>query len=177
MADNTPLWKLVEREGDQTMLDAIAAEYAKGRLLLVATTDLDARQAVLWNMTKIAASGDAKSPALFHSIMVASAAIPGAFPPVMIDVEANGQRFQEMHVDGGTIAQVFVYPPSLRVKEIQEEHGRSLTPSTCGRCSRPASRWRRRATGGTRCPRATEAGAKQANEISVRGTRSGAPEA
>ena len=60
---------------------------------------------------------------LFHSIMVASAAIPGAFPPAMIDVEANGPPFQEMHVDGRTIAQVFVYPPSLRVKGIQEEHG------------------------------------------------------
>ena len=54
--------------------------------------------------------------------MIASAAIPGAFPPVMIDVEANGQRFQEMHVDGGTAAQVFVYPPSHRVKEVSEQY-------------------------------------------------------
>jgi predicted acylesterase/phospholipase RssA len=122
MADNSPLWKLVEREVDQTMLDAIGAEYAKGRLLLVATTDLDARQAVLWNMTRIAASRDAKALELFRSVMIASAAIPGAFPPVMIDVEANGQRFQEMHVDGGTTAQVFVYPPSHRVKELSEQH-------------------------------------------------------
>jgi predicted acylesterase/phospholipase RssA len=43
--------------------------------------------------------------------MIASAAIPRAFPPVMIDVEVNGQPFQEMHVDGGAMAQVFVYPP------------------------------------------------------------------
>jgi predicted acylesterase/phospholipase RssA len=81
MADNSPLWKLVKREVDQAMLDAIAAEYPKGRLLLVATTDLDARQAVLWNMTKIAASRDPQALELFHSIMIASAAIPGAFPP------------------------------------------------------------------------------------------------
>jgi predicted acylesterase/phospholipase RssA len=80
MADNSPLWKLVKREVDQAMLDAIAAEYPKGRLLLVATTDLDARQAVLWNMTKIAASRDPQALELFHSIMIASAAIPGAFP-------------------------------------------------------------------------------------------------
>jgi len=49
--------------------------------------------------------------------MVASAAIPGAFPPAMIDVEVNGQRYQEMHVDGGTVAQVFIYPPRFHLKE------------------------------------------------------------
>ena len=63
------------------MLDAIAAEYAKGRLLLVATTNLDARPAVLWNMTTIAASGDPKALDLFHSILIASAAIPGRSRP------------------------------------------------------------------------------------------------
>jgi len=117
LADNAPLWELVGREVDQAMLDAIAREYEKGRLLLVATTDLDSRQAVLWNLTKIAASEHPKALELFHSIMVASAAIPGAFPPVMIDVEANGQAYQEMHVDGGTMSQVFIYPPSLHLKQ------------------------------------------------------------
>lgn len=46
---------------------------------------------------------------------MASAAIPGAFPPTMIDVEVDGKTYQEMHVDGGTSSQVFVYPPSLNV--------------------------------------------------------------
>jgi predicted acylesterase/phospholipase RssA len=126
MADNSPLWKLVEREVDRDMLDAVAGEYAKGRLLLVGTTDLDAQQPVLWNLTKIAASRDPNALELFHSIMIASAAIPGAFPPVMIDVEVNGQPFQEMHVDGGAMAQVFVYPPSLRLRELQAQH--DVTP-------------------------------------------------
>jgi predicted acylesterase/phospholipase RssA len=121
VADNAPLWKLVEKQVDQTLLDAVAAEYDKGRLLLIATVDLDARQAVLWNMTKIAASREPKALDLFRSVMIASAAIPGTFPPVMIDVEANGEAYQEMHVDGGTMAQVFVYPPSLHVKETEEK--------------------------------------------------------
>jgi hypothetical protein len=60
MADTAPLWKLVRQEVDQTMLDAIAAEYPKGRLLLVATTDLDARQAVLWNL-RISSAGSTVS--------------------------------------------------------------------------------------------------------------------
>jgi len=118
LADNAPLWNRVSQEVDQVLLDAIAREYEKGRLLLVATVDLDSRQAVLWNMTKIAASRDPKALDLFRSVMIASAAIPGAFPPVMIDVEANGHPYQEMHVDGGTMAQVFVYPPVLHLREL-----------------------------------------------------------
>lgn len=118
MADNRPLWKLVEKHVNQELLEAIAAEYAKGRLLLISTTDLDARQGVIWNMTRLAASRHPKALELFRSIMIASAAIPGAFPPVLIDVEADGKPYQEMHVDGGAMAQVFVYPPALDVAKL-----------------------------------------------------------
>lgn len=117
MADNHPLWQLIAKYADQALLDVIAAEYAKGRLLLVGTTDLDARRGIIWNLTKIAASRDPKALDLFRTLMVASAAIPGEFPPTMIDVEVSGQPYQEMHVDGGATAQVFVYPPSLHIKD------------------------------------------------------------
>jgi predicted acylesterase/phospholipase RssA len=123
LADNRPLWQQVEKEVDRALLDTIGAEYAKGRLLLVATVDLDARQPILWNLTRIAASQDPKALDLFRSVMIASAAIPGAFPPVMIDVEAGGQAYQEMHVDGGTMSQVFIYPPSLQVRETGRKLG------------------------------------------------------
>jgi predicted acylesterase/phospholipase RssA len=123
MADNKPLWGLVGKYMNAKMLEDIAAEYKKGRVLLVGTTDLDARKGVIWNMTKIAASGDPKALELFRKIMIASAAIPGAFPPVMIDVEANGRKYQEMHVDGGAMAQVFVYPPGIDVREMQKTAG------------------------------------------------------
>jgi predicted patatin/cPLA2 family phospholipase len=118
MADNRPLWKLVEKAVTQNMLDAIAAEYKKGRLFLVATVDLDSRQAYIWNMTRVAASGHPNALTLFRSILIASAAMPGAFPPVMLDVEVGGKKYQEMHVDGGTVAQVFLYPPSISIKEL-----------------------------------------------------------
>lgn len=117
MADNAPLWRLVEKHVDQPLLDAIAAEYAKGRFLFVGTTNLDARLPVLWNMTKLAASHHPKALQLFRSLLIASAAIPGAFPPVLIDVEANGRAYQEMHVDGGASAEVFLYPPSLGTRQ------------------------------------------------------------
>jgi hypothetical protein len=123
MSDTTPLYRLVERYVDRPLLDAIAAEYAKGRILLVGTTDLDTPEPVFWNMTAIAASKDPRALALFRKVLLASAAIPAAFPPVMIDVEANGAHYQEMHVDGGAMAQVFAYPPSIRIADVGGAHG------------------------------------------------------
>lgn len=89
----------------------------------MATTNLDARQSVIWNMTKIAASDDPRALELFHKIMLASAAIPGAFPPAMIDVEVDGNDYQEMHVDGGAQAQVFVYPPTFKLSDVAQQQG------------------------------------------------------
>ncbi|MGF1611099.1 MAG: patatin-like phospholipase family protein [Kiloniellales bacterium] len=117
LADTTPMSKMIEHFVTESFLEAIAAEYAKGRLLLVGTTNLDARRPVIWNMTAIAASKAPGSLELFRKILRASAAVPGAFPPVMIDVEVDGKPYQEMHVDGGAMAQVFLYPPSLHVAE------------------------------------------------------------
>jgi predicted acylesterase/phospholipase RssA len=117
LADTTPLSRLVSRHVDRALLDAIAAEYAKGRLLLVGTTNLDTLEPVIWNMTAIAASKDPAALDLFRRILLASASIPGMFPPVMIDVHVGGVHYQEMHVDGGAVAQVFTYPPSFRLAE------------------------------------------------------------
>ena len=120
MADTTPLANLIARNTDQALLDAIAAEYAKGRILLVGTANLDSLEPVIWNMTAIAASKAPNSLDLFRRVLLASASIPGAFPPVMIDVTVGGSHYQEMHADGGTMAQVFVYPPSLDTRLFQQ---------------------------------------------------------
>ncbi len=117
MADTKPLWHTLSKYVDQKLLDAIAVEYRKGRVLVIGTTNLDARRAVLWNVGEIAASGDPKAIDIVRRIMIASAAIPGAFPPVFFDVEADGNEYQEMHVDGGATTQVFLYPPSLHLRE------------------------------------------------------------
>ncbi len=122
LADNSPLRRTVAKYFDQAMLDDLAAEHAKGRVLLVATTNLDARRPVIWNITKIAASGHPRALELIRDVLVASAAIPGAFPPVMIEVEINGKKHHEMHVDGGASAQVFVYPPSLSPRAVEAQH-------------------------------------------------------
>jgi len=126
MADSRPLAEVISSYVNQQLLDEIAAEYAKGRVLLVGTANLDSLEPVIWNMTAIAASKDPRSIPLFRSILLASASIPGAFPPVLIDVNLNGTHYQEMHVDGGTMAQVFFYPPSINVNEMGGQRQRTL---------------------------------------------------
>ena len=120
MADTTPLASVIASYVTPEFLTEIAAEYAKGRILLVGTANLDSMEPVIWNMTAIAASHDPRAVQLFRRILLASASIPGAFPPVMIDVNLNGAPHQEMHVDGGTVAQVFFYPPSLSIANAPE---------------------------------------------------------
>ncbi|MBV8092281.1 MAG: patatin-like phospholipase family protein [Acetobacteraceae bacterium] len=113
--DTAPLFQLISRYANEDMLAAIAREYARGRLLLIGTTNLDVQRPVIWNIGAIAASGKPGALDLFRKILLASASIPGAFPPVLIDVAAGGQHYQEMHVDGGAVAQVFLYPAQVGV--------------------------------------------------------------
>lgn len=107
VTDTGPLKDLVATFIDDKVLAAIAKEHAKGRRLLVATTNLDAEQPVIWDMGAIAGSKDPKKLELFRTILVASASIPAVFPPVMLDVEIDGQKYDEMHVDGGVFFQSF----------------------------------------------------------------------
>ena len=113
--DTTPLFLLISRYVDANMMAAIAEEYRKGRLLMIATTDLDVGRPVIWNIGAIAASGRPEAEDLVHKILLASAAMPGFFPPVLFDVEVGGRHYQEMHVDGGAVAQTFLYPPQIGI--------------------------------------------------------------
>ena len=126
LADTEPLARLISRYVDQQMLADIAREYARGRLLLIGTTSLDEQRPVIWNLGAIAASGHPGALELTRKVLLASAAIPGAFPPVMIEVDAAGRRYQEMNVDGGAVVQTFLYPPDtgLRVDLRSAEHAR-----------------------------------------------------
>jgi predicted acylesterase/phospholipase RssA len=116
--DSWPLKDLIAKQITPALLADIAAAHKSGRRLFVVTTDLDAERSVVWNMGAIAAhaadknGGDAALN-LFRSVLLASSAIPGGFPPVLIDVEANGKQFQEMHVDGGVGGQFFVAPAAV----------------------------------------------------------------
>src|SRR5712692_3629961 len=113
---NTHLRELVARYVGQDMLGAIAAEHAKGRRLLIVTTNLDTQRTVIWDMGRIATIGSAQALGLFRDVLAASASIPVVFPPMLIDAEANGRRFQEMHVDGGVTAPVLTLPEAFLLR-------------------------------------------------------------
>src|SRR5215212_10674767 len=113
MADNSPLFRTISRYLDEAMLAEIARAYENGRLLLIGTSNLDAQMPVLWNIGAIAQSGHPKAADTVRRILLASSAIPGAFSPVLFDATLDGRPFQELHVDGGAFAQVFLYPNSV----------------------------------------------------------------
>ncbi|WP_420971486.1 patatin-like phospholipase family protein [Bradyrhizobium sp. B120] len=114
---NKRLRELVARYVGQDVLSEVARENAKGRKLLIVTTDLDTQRTVIWDMGRIAAVGTPEALQLFRDVMAASASIPLVFPPIMIDAEGQGRRFQEMHVDGGVTAPVLTLPDALLFRE------------------------------------------------------------
>lgn len=126
MYNTEKLEGLIAKYFDENLLEALAAEDRKGRALNIGTTNLDEERPVIWRITRIAGSDYPHRLELIRKIILASASIPAAFPPVIIDVEANGQIFDELHVDGGAAAQVFLYPSAIdwaRVLEKLESPG------------------------------------------------------
>lgn len=118
LASTKPLERQIEKFMTAEMLREIAEEHRKGRILMIGTTNLEAQRSVIWDIGALAASGHPEALALTRKIILASAAIPGAFPPVEIDVVADGKRYREMHVDGGVTRQVFLYPPGVSPTQI-----------------------------------------------------------
>ncbi|MFC0340596.1 patatin-like phospholipase family protein [Paracoccus niistensis] len=115
IGDSAPLRNQINRIVTPRMVAEIAAERRKGRMLLIGTTNLDAQRQVIWDIGRIAASSQPDRVQLIRDVLLASASVPGAFPPVTIDVGADGRHYQELHVDGGVTRGVFAYPPGLRL--------------------------------------------------------------
>lgn len=113
LADSSPLAKRIERELTPEIIEAIARESRKGRVLLVGTTNLDLARPVIWNIGAIAASGSAEARPLIARILLASASIPGLFPPVLFPLHEGEDDRQEMHVDGGVSNQLFLYSSAI----------------------------------------------------------------
>ena len=123
--EGEPLRQLVDGLVTDAMIQEVARESAKGRLLLVATTDLDKSETVVWNLGAIAATGGESARPLFRDVIIASSSIPGVFPPVMIAVsDANGMAYQEMHVDGGVTVPFFIAPEAVLVAPGQPQGAR-----------------------------------------------------
>jgi len=114
-----PLRKLLLSYIGDKEVKLIAAEYRKGRRLLIGTVNIDMMRPVVWNIGAIADSGTPHARELIVNVILASSAVPVAMPPVFFDVEADGKIYQEMHVDGGLFSQVMTYPISIRWDEIE----------------------------------------------------------
>ena len=107
LADSKPLADLLKTYVDNKTIKKIGMEHKKGRRLFVGTTHLDSGRLVVWDMGAIALSNHPDAPELFRDVLLASASIPIAFPPVYISIKTNNFPYDEMHVDGGLINQVF----------------------------------------------------------------------
>jgi predicted acylesterase/phospholipase RssA len=107
-----PLEQLVDHYLSDALIQAVANEAASGRLLLVATTNVDTGETVIWDMGSIAMNGGPNANALFRDVLVASASVPGLFPPVIIRVQGEQGDYSEAHVDGTTTVP-FLVPSAL----------------------------------------------------------------
>lgn len=99
-ADNSPLKSIIDDTVTPEFLAKIAAEHAKGRRLLIQSLSLDAQRPVIWDLGEIASSDAPNAETIFQDALLASASIPGAFPPVLMPVETPNGIKDEMHVDG-----------------------------------------------------------------------------
>jgi len=110
LATTAPLRKLIQDQINQPLMEKIAAEHKKGRRLYVGTTDLFTRRAVIWDMGAIASRPCPEGCTLFRDVLLASASVPGVFPPVAFQIEVDGRRELELHVDGAITAPLFMPP-------------------------------------------------------------------
>jgi predicted acylesterase/phospholipase RssA len=128
-ADSTGLRRLIEKYMNEQTMQAIADKFRRGSSLVILTTNLDAGRSVAWDIGAIAVSGDSKALRLIQDVMLASAAIPAAFPPVKMEVVASGQNYDEMHVDGGVTSQLHLYPLELNLVKYLERYDVVGTPT------------------------------------------------
>ena len=120
-----PLEQLVDHYLSDELIQAVAREAASGRLLLVATTNVDTGETVIWDLGSIAMNGGPNAKALFRDVLVASASVPGMFPPVIIRVQGEQGDYSEAHVDGTTTVPFLVPSALLRAPGQVADHSPS----------------------------------------------------
>jgi len=132
LTDSAPLMAILETYINEEFIELVAQAHNEGRRLYIGTTNLDAQRLVIWNMGLLANIDDPRTPELFRNIMLASSSIPIVYPPVMIEVTSNGEVYDEMHVDGGVITQVFFHATVVNIEQIRKEMLKEYTPREKG---------------------------------------------
>ena len=124
LTDTRGYRNLIEAFVDDAVVERLAEEHQRGRVLLIGTTNIDAARPVVWNIGAIAASGHPKARTLIQDVIQASSAIPVVFPPVLIPViGTDGKTYDEMHVDGGATQQVIFFSPEFPMRRIDRKLG------------------------------------------------------
>jgi predicted acylesterase/phospholipase RssA len=103
LSSSAPMRGLIARHLPDATLARIAQAHDDGRRLFVVTSNLDTGRAVVWNMGAVAVAGQGD---LFRAVTLASASIPGVFPPVTLRFPEG----RETHVDGGVNMQLLAVP-------------------------------------------------------------------
>ena len=129
LSDSKPLQELIAKNITMEFMEKVADEYEIGRRLFVGTTNLDAQRPVIWNMGEIASYNNEEALNLFRKVLLASASIPAAFPAVKFEVEANGQIYKELHVDGGVTNNAFFLPIRVGLGQYLKELGLQVRPT------------------------------------------------
>jgi len=96
VVDTTRYRRAIEATLDERMRAQLRAEFDTGRQLATATTDLDLGTGRVWDLGHELSRPD--GPARAHTILLGTTAIPGIFPPVLID--------GHVHSDGGIVSNV-----------------------------------------------------------------------
>ena len=123
-ASSAPLKKMIDAQVDDRVMAEVVQAHRAGRRLYVGTTNVDTRRFVIWDMGGIAASGRPNAKELYRKVLLASSAAPGFLPPVPIEVEVNGKRYTELHVDGGASTGLFLQASMLNLDRESVKAGR-----------------------------------------------------
>ncbi len=121
LVDDHPLQEMVHKFLSDEIIDAVAQAHRNGQRLYIGTTNFDAQRQVIWNMGVVANSPHPAAYDVFRKIILASASIPVLFPPVFFEVESDGVIYEEMHVDGGTVGQMFYHGGTINWRKVLSE--------------------------------------------------------
>lgn len=126
--DGENLYQFIAEAFPEPMIEQIAAQHRSGKRLFIGTTHFDSGELVIWNVGAIANSDMPDKSELIYKVLAASASIPGVFPPQFIDVDHEGEIFEELHVDGGLATQVFFNPSNFDYQQISDALGLETHP-------------------------------------------------
>jgi predicted patatin/cPLA2 family phospholipase len=111
LADNSRLERKIDEFLTPELMQGIATQHRRGRRLYVATTEIEGKRLVIWDIGAIASHGRECDRQLVKLVLLGSSAIPGFFPPTEIPITVNEKPYIERHVDGGVTQSLFFAPP------------------------------------------------------------------